>query len=242
MKIAQNSDIDKKYDTINIFNRKSSNWNSDKNAELISTSTCYNPPFTKRESLIISMKNNNKIIKIGVCHLFGGKFDEDNLKHYLHNDLTKKYTCILEKMKDVDIILGDFNVDYEYYHSIKSLGYNDMRAKQSKIPTNTQKYLLANSIPLNTFVNWNETVFRFLEQNGYENICANDDCFNNKYKIYHTTPYNTSVDVVYVKKSMGITLKKFEIIDLMKMNGDDIDKANSLSDHNGIYAELSISI
>jgi hypothetical protein len=152
-----------------------------------------------REELInhsnkINEEFNNKLIKIK-------KLKCENIKNIIEND--------------VDIILGDFNSDFEDFLGVK----NDKQYK-----------FLKDKASLNDkYINiWNTYIYHLLNKKSYKNICDND-C-KKFYEKQHTSIYETSPDVIYYKNNK-LEVKEYKIINLIR---------GKYSDHNAIYAKFLI--
>ena len=236
--IANNANnvIDSNTDHINVFLRNDGNWEFEKFILLD-----FNCP-TNRGNLLITLinKTTKLLFTIAVCHLCGGKYDElhINTNDNIFDIYNKPLNYIIARSPN--IILGDFNLDYEFYVNSKKKDN-----KQNFLIENTKNYL-KNTLKLtdlNKYIRLNNQMFDYLETNNYKNICE-DECFNNYYKTYHTTPFDTSVDVLYYKNkgSVQISKNKFEIIKLFQkdQNFPFLIPEKSYTDHNGIYAELQI--
>jgi hypothetical protein len=236
--IANNANnvIDSNTDHINVFLRKDGNWEFEKFILLK-----FNCP-TNRGNLLITLinKTTKLLFTIAVCHLCGGRYDELNINtnDNIFNIYNKPLNDII--VYSPNIILGDFNLDYEFYVNSKKKDN-----KQNFLIENTEKYLknILKLTDFNKYIRLNNQMFDYLETNNYKNICE-DECFNNYYKTYHTTPFDTSVDVLYYKNkgSVQISKNKFEIIKLFEkdQNYPFLIPGDSYTDHNGIYAELQI--
>ena len=137
---------------------------------------------------------NNKLIKIK-------KLKCENIKNIIEND--------------VDIILGDFNSDFEDFLGVK----NDKQ----------YKFLKDNAFLNDTYINiWNTYIYHLLNKKSYKNICDND-C-KKFYEKQHTSIYETSPDVIYYKNNK-LEVKEYKIINLIR---------GKYSDHNAIYAKFLI--
>jgi hypothetical protein len=237
--IANNANnvIDSNTDHINVFLRKDGNWEFEESILLE-----FNCDPTNRGNLCIILRNKTTklLFTIAVCHLCGGKYDEINI-----NNNDNIFDIYNKPLKDIiahspNIILGDFNLDYEFYVNSKNKDN-----KQNFLIENTKQYLInnLNLTDFNKYIRLNNQMFNYLETNNYKNIC-DDECFNNYYKTYHTTPFDTSVDVLYYnnKGRVKISKNKFEIIKLFQnyRKYPFLIPDNSYTDHNGIYAELQI--
>jgi hypothetical protein len=152
-----------------------------------------------REKLInhsykINEEFNNKLIKIK-------KLKCENIKNIIEND--------------VDIILGDFNSDFEDFLGVK----NDKQ----------YKFLIDNASLNDKYINiWNTYIYHLLNKKSYKNICDND-C-KKFYEKQHTSIYETSPDVIYYKNNK-LEVKEYKIINLIR---------GKYSDHNAIYAKFLI--
>ena len=87
--------------------------------------------------------------------------------------------------EEVDIILCDFNSDFEYY--LESI--NDKQVK----------FLNSNGFNYEQIKIWNEYLFKLLKKNNYNPIC-NENCLK-FYKTQHTSIHEISPDVIYYKKT-----------------------------------------
>jgi hypothetical protein len=236
--IANNANnvIDSNTDHINVFLRNDGNWEFEKFILLD-----FNCP-TNRGNLLITLinKTTKLLFTIAVCHLCGGRYDELNIN--TNDNILDIYNKPLNEIiaRSPNIILGDFNLDYEFYVNSKKKDN-----KKTFLIQKTKDYLI-NDLKLtdfNKYIQLNNQMFNYLETNNYKNICE-DECFNNYYKTYHTTPFDTSVDVLYYKNkgSVQISKNKFEIIKLFQNDQKYpfLIPEKSYTDHNGIYAELQI--
>jgi hypothetical protein len=231
-----NNVIDSDTDHINVFLRNDGNWEFEKFILLD-----FNCP-TNRGNLLITLinKTTKLLFTIAVCHLCGGRYDEIHIN--TNDNILDIYNKPLNEIiaRSPNIILGDFNLDYEFYVNSKKKDN-----KKTFLIQKTKDYLI-NDLKLtdfNKYIQLNNQMFNYLETNNYKNICE-DECFNNYYKTYHTTPFDTSVDVLYYKNkgSVQISKNKFEIIKLFQNDQKYpfLIPEKSYTDHNGIYAELQI--
>ena len=281
------SNENKMHERIDIYKNKSSDIIINSN-DKINTKLCN----TKRTDIIIETIYKETPIKIGVVHLCGGRYDEneiikssnilkfnyddedeDERREYdilLSNTMTKidenikfinslnhsyikslsdeekneqielykqnEVTHFNEEFnklfnikkikieqikqmidKKVDIILGDFNSDFEYF-----LG----NSNQNQINYLTQLKFTDKMINI-----WNNSVYELLERNNYISFCNDNIKCKKFYETIHTSIYELSPDVIYYKKDSNIKIQDYYIIDLISSN---------LSDHNGIYVNFKI--
>ena len=256
------------------------------NNKLIETNFCY----TKRTDIIINIIYKEKNLNIGIVHLCGGKYDENEImteiesvdedtyyvdkddelnrekisdneidieyenmiKHfmlnqgyddYFINSEIEKYrndikTSIPEKLRnfdakikkiikirkkkceqikimienDADIILGDFNSDFEYFLGNKN--------------KNQIEFLRKKGFDIEAIDAWNKYIYKLLNINGYKIIC-NDMC-NELYSEHHTSIFQISPDVIYYKEK-NLNINQYELINIIR---------GKYSDHNGIYANF----
>lgn len=192
-------------------------------SNIISTEKCH----TDRADLIIDVLYNNTIIKIGIVHLCGGRFDEAHFTTILKENKIKDISTKIDKIKEikeeqinkmiaenVDIILGDFNSDIEHY--LGTLNYKQ------------QKYFKDIEFDDNMIEVWNKKPFELLEE--YSSVCGDIDNCKKFYNTNHTSKFETSPDAIYYNNKK-LTVNNHKIIDLL---------TNELSDHNGIYAEFRL--
>jgi len=125
----------------------------------------------------------------------------------------------IKKMIDnnVDIILGDFNSDFELFLGINSEELINYFRNEAKLDDKQIKI-------------WNTYIYNLLKKKQYYNICEKKSNCIDFYKKRHTSIYNSSPDVIYYKKQ-HLEVINYEIINIIRGN---------YSDHNGIYASFSI--
>ncbi len=212
--IATNSNLG--YELIHIYKNNNCNLKFI-SYEKLNTNYCNTP----RTDIIITIEYKNKQLKIGVVHLCGGTFDElviNNPNKSNINTFKKIKIEIIEQMinKNVDIILGDFNSDFEYFlgtHNQRQINYLKSNAKFDD-----------EQIKL-----WNAYIYEVLNKHKYKPICHNK-C-KKLYEKHHTSIYEISPDVIYYKNT-NLTIKdEYEIINLIHDN---------YSDHNAIYANFKL--
>jgi hypothetical protein len=143
------------------------------------------------------------------------KFTQNKL-----NELIKLRKIKSEQIKimidnNVDIIVGDFNSDFEYF-----LGYKN----EEQI-----KFLKSNGFDDDKINEWNTFIYKLLIKNGYNIICT-DKC-KEFYETQHTSIYGISPDVIFYNEHK-LSVNQYEIINIIR---------GKYSDHNGIYADFKIS-
>ena len=167
---------------------------------------------TKRIMPLFSLINRDKeIIKIGVVHLCGGRYDEEYHSNMLDIRLKNLKIKVLKDMVkgNADIILGDFNSDKENTNIdfLLEKGFSPEGAKQ-----------------------WNEAPSIFLESKNYKYIS------NNK----PTSTFGGIPDMIWYKQSR-LNKKEFDIINMNAVTDpiSKYNHKTQSSDHNGLYAELT---
>ena len=114
---------------------------------------------------------------------------------------------------NVDIILGDFNSDFEYFLGNKN-------KKQIE-------FLREKGFDTDAIDTWNKYIYKLLQNKGYEIIC-NDNC-DKLYSEHHTSIFQISPDVIYYKPGK-LNINQYELINIIR---------GKYSDHNGIYANFT---
>lgn len=169
------------------------------------------------------MISNHSIINLPEQEEERIKYKDNQLKEAVekYNKLFKLKKIKIEQIKDmidnnVDIILGDFNSDFEYHLGIEN---------EDQI-----YFFLKNKFDTDMISIWNKSIFELLEKNKYISFCT-DKC-NDLYNKMHTSINGTSPDVIYYKPDK-LNINQYELVDLLH---------NRFSDHNGIYANFNLGI